>query len=226
MSSIPRSSSTSVIVVDDHDLIGESLVMALRAQKRVAARRLRVRSEQQILKDLAAAGTGVVLLDLDLGHDAERRPIDGLQLVARLSANGWRVIIISGSRDRAHVAAAIVAGAWGYVPKSAPLPDLLRAVTDAVDGRPIMTETESLHWHELDRRARAVRARRDERLDRLAPREREVLDLLARGMRVAAIAQRFVVSEATVRTQVKSILRKLEVNSQIEAIAIHRAAGR
>ena len=70
-------------------------------------------------------------------------------------------------------------------------------------------------WHEL-------RARHDdvaERLSKLTPREREVLRLMYAGSSVASIAEMFEVAPATVRSQVKSVLRKLDVNSQLAAVA-------
>jgi DNA-binding NarL/FixJ family response regulator len=218
-------SQLPVVIVDDHDLISEALATALR-ERALPARRLPVRSEAYVRRALSARPTGLVLLDLDLGRDDEGRPVDGLNMIAELRAAGWRVIILSGTRSRARVAAAIAAGALGYVPKSAPLTELVRAVVEAVDGRQIMTETERRHWTELHRRAQAARAQREEMMGRLTSREREVLDLLAQGLRVATIAERFVVSEATVRTQVKSILRKLEVTSQLEAVALLRSPDR
>lgn len=57
---------------------------------------------------------------------------------------------------------------------------------------------------------------------RLTPRERAVLDRLAGGTRAAGIAAEFVVSVSTVRTQIRSILAKLEVSSQLEAVALVR----
>jgi DNA-binding NarL/FixJ family response regulator len=58
------------------------------------------------------------------------------------------------------------------------------------------------------------------RLGRLSRREREVFELLAQGHNAAKIAERFVVSMTTVRTQIRSGLAKLEVNSQLEAVAL------
>jgi DNA-binding NarL/FixJ family response regulator len=218
-------SDLPVVVIEDHELVGESLVMALRERK-LPARRVPVSSMQDLLRHLGRCRPGLVLLDLNLGTDAAGHPIDGLDMIGRLRAGGWRVVVVTGSRDRSRIAAAVAAGALGYVLKFAPLHELLHAVVEAVEGRQIMSATEQRHWSELHRRAQALSAQREERLGVLAPRERDVLDLLARGLRVAAIAEKFVVSEATVRTQVKSILRKLGVNSQIEAVAIHRAASR
>jgi DNA-binding NarL/FixJ family response regulator len=61
-----------------------------------------------------------------------------------------------------------------------------------------------------------------EKLERLTRREREVLAELARGHRAQAVADQYVVSLATVRTQIRSVLGKLEVGSQLEAVALYR----
>ena len=62
---------------------------------------------------------------------------------------------------------------------------------------------------------------RARRMALLTAREREVLRLLAEGTRAVGIAEHFVVSVATVRSQIQSILAKLEVKSQLEAVALH-----
>jgi DNA-binding CsgD family transcriptional regulator len=79
-------------------------------------------------------------------------------------------------------------------------------------------------------RLRAVAAatqladRRDrDRWSRLTPREREIVDRIAAGRRPAAIADEFVVSLATVRSHIRSILAKLGVGSQLEVAAMARA---
>ncbi|MDT7750381.1 MAG: hypothetical protein QOD96_4043, partial [Pseudonocardiales bacterium] len=59
-----------------------------------------------------------------------------------------------------------------------------------------------------------------QRLQRLSPREHEMLGLLTDGYRARAIAERLAVSPTTVRTQIRAILAKLEVNSQLEAVAL------
>jgi DNA-binding NarL/FixJ family response regulator len=124
------------------------------------------------------------------------------------------------------VAAAIAAGAVGSVPKSKPFETLLQTVLTAAVGEPVMTEAERQKW--LMCHYSHVAQERDltQRLGRLSPREREVLELLAQGHRAAEIAQHFVVSMPTVRTQIRAILTKLQVNSQLEAVALVRQAPR
>ena len=92
-------------------------------------------------------------------------------------------------------------------------------------GLPVISreELESL----LDAWARERRVHDDirRRLDLLTPRERQVLGALIEGRTVRAISHESVVSEATVRTQVKSILAKLEVSSQLAAVGIANQIG-
>lgn len=75
---------------------------------------------------------------------------------------------------------------------------------------------------EIANRARHAAQDLDRRLQLLTPREREIVGCLASGLRAAAIAEKFVVSVATVRTQIRSILAKLEVSSQLEVVALAR----
>ncbi len=76
-------------------------------------------------------------------------------------------------------------------------------------------------WHSERSHLVDVRAR----LERLTPRDREVLAQLVRGRTVREIAADGVVAEATVRTQVKAILSKLEVTSQLAAVGVAHYVG-
>jgi DNA-binding NarL/FixJ family response regulator len=162
------------------------------------------------------------VLDLDLGHDASGHRVDGTDLVAGLRARRWKVLVVTGSLDESRIAAAIAAGAIGSVPKWRPFEVLLQTVTTAAGGQPVMTRAEHQEWLERHRLHLAKEREVTRRLARLSPREREVLELLAEGMRAAAIAVHFVVSMPTVRTHIRSILSKLQVGSQLEAVALLR----
>ena len=110
------------------------------------------------------------------------------------------------------------------VDKSAPLPTLVELVETIAAGRQPMTPQERRTWLAEQRRLHAALERRAERLARLSPREREVLQALAEGRRAGAIAQAGGVSVATVRSQIRSVLAKLTVGSQLEAVALVREA--
>jgi DNA-binding NarL/FixJ family response regulator len=219
--STPRAAGYPVLVIDDHELFSTSLTMALRNEG-FQAQTLPVAAVPAFLRGAEPRQAGLVVLDLDLGRDADGRWVNGADLVGGLRARGWKVLVVSGSVDRPGVAAAIAAGAIGSVPKSRSFEVLLETVLTAASGRPVMSEVELQSW--LERHRRYLTRERDlaRRLSRLSVREHEVLELLADGLRAAAIAEHFVVSMTTIRTQIRSILAKLEVRSQLEAVALFR----
>ncbi len=217
----------TVLIVDDHELVATSLVLGLGAEG-IRARHRAPGGDgyDGVLAAAAGSAPGLVLLDLDLGRDAQRRRLDGVRLVEPLRAAGWHVLVLSGSTDRHRIGAALAAGAIGAVPKAAPFPRLLGAVRAALAGRPVMPEELRRELVEAHEQRVAEGAELAARFARLTPREREVLAQLAAGRRAQAVADAFVVSLATVRTQIRSIFAKLEVTSQIEAVALYREVQR
>ncbi|AHI00979.1 response regulator transcription factor [Kutzneria viridogrisea] len=202
-----------ILIVDDHAVVATSLALALRSQG-FDAIRCPVGSAAEVLSSARREQTGLALVDLDLGNG-----LCGAELVGPLRTLGWRVLIVTGTEDRAAIAAAVVNGAVGWVCKSAPFPVLVDAVQAAAAGRTVLSAAERAELLRVHQGASAV----TELLGRLSGRERQVLDQLVAGHRAARIAQEFVVSVATVRAQIRSILSKLEVRSQLEAVALARS---
>jgi DNA-binding NarL/FixJ family response regulator len=132
---------------------------------------------------------------------------------------------VTGMEDRARIATAVESGAVGYVLKSQPFDELLGTVRAALDGRPVLGMGERFELLATLRRHRSDEAARAAPFDRLTPREQQVLRALADGRNVEAIAGEWVVSQATVRTQVRGILGKLGVSTQLAAVAAARRAG-
>jgi DNA-binding NarL/FixJ family response regulator len=161
----------------------------------------------------------LALVDMDLGSEPDGEPLSGIDLVPILRTRGWRVVVMTGSASETDVAAAIAAGAVGWLHKLAPFEELLHAVLDVIEGRPVLGEEERCRLVELHRAERARTRSQRAGFDQLSPREREVLRGLVAGKRAATIAMESSVSLATVRTQIRSILAKLGVSSQLEAVA-------
>jgi DNA-binding NarL/FixJ family response regulator len=208
-----------VAIVDDHRLLVEALALALEAYgAHVVVPDLD--PGDPLLTRLDDLRPDLVLLDLDLGPAG-----DGSLLVRPLVEAGLRVLIVTAATDVAQVARAVEDGALGVIRKDGPFTELVRGVLDAAHGHEVMSPRERLHL--LD----AARAAREEKLAALAPfghltaRESEVLRELTRGHTVAEIARLSVVSEATVRSQVQSILTKLGVRSQLEAVVAAQRSG-
>ncbi len=205
-----------VVIVDDHALIAAALAVALRAE----GVGVTVTTPSELLDrlDAPAPPGGLVLLDLDLGGG-----LDGAALVPRLRRAGWRVLLVTGSADEIRIATAVAAGAVGCVAKSAPFDQLVATVARVAEGRSPLPDDERERLCGLADTAGRARTEALARLARLTARERQIVDRLADGRRPTAIAAEFVVSVATVRTQIRSILGKLEVGSQLEAAALARS---
>ena len=161
----------------------------------------------------------VVLLDLDIDDGCH-----GVRLVPPLLALGARLLLVSGLTDPRRVRAALDAGACGLLPKSAPLELVLAAIGRAVDGTSSSSSPERA-WAREARRAAADEDLRLAPFDRLTGRERQVLRHLIDGADARSIAERWTVSEATVRTQIRGVLTKLGVGSQLAAVAVARRAN-
>jgi DNA-binding NarL/FixJ family response regulator len=205
-----------ITIVDDHALVAGALAMALRARG-FAATYVPPAEFVATIDERAPLG-GLVLLDLDLGLD-----VDGAELVPRLRQSGWRVLLVTGSADEVRTAAAVAAGAVGHLPKSSPFDDLVDVTVRAAEGRTLITADERARLSAVADAAMREAEQCRSRWKRLTPRELEIVDRIAAGKRPAGIAEEFVVSVATVRTQIKSILGKLELNSQLEVAALARS---
>jgi DNA-binding NarL/FixJ family response regulator len=218
--------TTNVLIVDDHDLVAMSLALCLRSEG-LQAQRHAARSRDGILTAVATLTPGVVLLDLDLGRGPDGAAIDGSTLVDHLCRTGWRVIVLSATTDEPRIGRALAAGALACVPKTAALPVLITTIRGAAQGIEVMRPERRRYlieqYHRRQEEAQAV----EQHLGRLTDRERAVLERLTRGRRAQSIAEEFGVTLATIRTQIRAVLQKLEVSSQLEAVALlndHRRA--
>jgi len=209
----------TVLIIDDHELVATSLTMTLRSAG-LQARRHAVRSREGVLVATATIPPGIVLLDLDLGRDPDGTPIDGTTLIEGMCRSGWRVLALSGTSDEARIGKALAAGALAGIPKSAALPVLVTAVRRAAQGLEVMHPERRRQLIEVHLRQQDRGLMLDRLLATLSERERAVLERLARGQRAQSIAEEFVVSLTTVRTQIRAILGKLEVGSQLEAVSL------
>ena len=219
MSHLPtRRSSVRVLIIEDHTLFAESLELALSMEGydvRRPSAALGDGSQAALLSAVVKLRPRIVLLDLDLG-----RLGDGVRLIAPLARTGILVAVVTASADRGRWGECLRSGARTVMTKAQPLNEILATVRRLNEGLPVMdrTERESLlqEWHRSREKQQETRAR----LHRLTAREQAVLARLYEGKSVRDIARMSVVSEATVRTQVKSILAKLEVSSQLAAVGM------
>jgi len=213
------SARTRIAIVEDHRLLAETVGLALEVEgHEVVVADLK--DEETLLESIAADATTLVLLDLDLG------PLgDGARLIKDFKANDAEVLVVTGVRERPRLAATLEAGAAGVVAKNTPFDDLLETIKKAAEGQPVIDPNDRFQLLAELRSHRQAESRRNAPFETLTQRERQVLVALGDGKSVESIASEWVVSTATVRTQVRGILTKLDVNSQLAAVAKARAAG-
>jgi DNA-binding NarL/FixJ family response regulator len=210
-----------ISIIDDHELYSTSLQVAL-AARGFDVHQFPVRALPALPMLPVHCELGLALLDLALGLDADGAKLSGAKFVADLCGLGWTVLIVSGNCDECALAEAFDAGAVGMISKASSFDALLDSIISVAAGEPMMSRVERERWIARHRRCKAEEQDLAVRLGKLSPREREVLRLLADGLRAEAIAEHFFVSLTTVRSQIRSIHAKLEVSSQIEAIALMR----
>jgi DNA-binding NarL/FixJ family response regulator len=163
----------------------------------------------------------VVLMDI-------RMPaLDGLEATRRLVAEGEaaRILVLTTFDLDEYVFDALRAGASGFLLKDATAEELLSAVRLLAQGDALLAPAVTRRVIEAFGRLPASTETVAERLAELSAREVEVLRLLARGCSNAEIARELVVSEATVKTHVSSVLAKLRLRDRIQAVIFAYESG-
>ena len=160
----------------------------------------------------------VVLMDIRMPH------LDGIEAIRRLPNH--RVLVLTTFGLDEYIVEALRAGASGFITKDVPADELVRAVRLVAAGEALLTPAVTRQL--LDRVARRLPAPVGQTADSLAElteREREVLELLARGMSNAEIADALVVGDATVKTHVSNVLMKLGLRDRVQAVVLAYEIG-
>ncbi|MCL4423172.1 MAG: LuxR C-terminal-related transcriptional regulator [Actinobacteria bacterium] len=215
----------SVVIVENHDVVGRALGLVLSSWGYHASA---VRCGQLDLATLVEVidqgpwwngHCRIALVDLNL-----RRDLDGVALIGPLRERGIHVGVVSGVGDRLRLAQALAAGALAVVNKAQSLDELQKALELLSTGRPAISANEKAgllgDLSEDLRRLKPVLTQ----LSRLTRAEAKVLGALCQGYNVHEIARMEVVSVATVRSHVHSVLVKLGVHSQHDAVRLARDA--
>ena len=218
-----RTSQVRVAMVDQHALFTECLGMVL-SRRNYEVHGVPIPDGEgltaQLLTRLRALRPDVLLVNADLGPHC-----DGAALIAPMVRAGVAVVVVLEHHDEASRGRCLEQGASAVLPKSASLASAVSVVRRVNLGLPVLDRSERDRLVELHRRRVAVRRDAHERLQHLSPQEGEVLRHLMSGLTVREIATVRVVSESTVRTQVKAVLAKLRISSQIAAVALAHKAG-
>jgi DNA-binding NarL/FixJ family response regulator len=203
--------AVQVLLADDHQLMREGTAALLGADERIEVVGL-ARDGREALAQAERRRPDVVLLDINMPV------LGGLEACARLRESGPdapEVLMLTVSDEEPDLYAALRVGAAGYLTKDVPPAELIEAVLAVARGEPrIAPAMASRMLAELGRGGPPP-----DPLAALSDRERDVLALLAEGLRNREIAERLVISEATVKTHVRHVLEKLRFRNRAEAAA-------
>jgi two-component system, NarL family, response regulator LiaR len=204
-----------VLIVDDHAVVREGLRAFLQTQEG-----MNVAGEAADGNEALEAATrlrpDVILMDLVMPE------LDGVTAMRTLRERvpDARVIVLTSFLDEDKLLPALRAGAAGYLLKNAEPKELARAVRAAHAGEALLDPVVAARLVET----LAADGERDP-IDRLTPREREVLVLIGRGFPNKRIARELGVTEKTVKTHVGHVLAKLGVTDRTQAAVLAVRAG-
>lgn len=215
------SPQSHVVVTSDQSLIADTVSAALCASDLVAERMpWRVEPTAHVPRPRAgpAPAVGLILCDLQ-----PRQRL--LEAQRRMHETPTTWIVLTGAPRGALWGAMLAAGAAVVHPSSATLEEVRWLIDRTIAGERVMPDAEVVElldaWRAVERDRRAAVAS----VRSLSPREIAVLGLMHSGETVQQIAEVLGVSESTVRSHVRSVLRKLDVRTQLAAVAEYAAAG-
>ena len=202
-------SRVRLVVVDDHALFRRGLISLLQEMPdfQVAGE---ASNGREALPVIEKNQPDVVLLDINM-------PVmNGIEALVEIRKTNpsIKVLMLTISQNDEDLVAAIVAGANGYVLKNTE-PEALRSIIlQVASGMAVLSPEVTAKVFHAVRRSQSDRSR-----GLLSDREVEVLGCLARGQTTAQIADALFISENTVKTHIRHILEKMEVNNRAEAVA-------
>jgi DNA-binding NarL/FixJ family response regulator len=203
-----------VLVVDDHDLVAETLRRALSLEPEFVVVGC-VGSVSAAVQTTCDVHPDVVVMDFRLpdGTGAEATAL------VKIASPTTEVVMLTGQASGAILAQAMEAGCSGFVAKDGSFEELIDTLRAVIRGE-VRVPREL-----VEELAKHLRPRPPSLGDDLTAREREVLELLAAGCSTPQMVAVLVVSVHTVRNHVRNILTKLQARSRLEAVAVATRAG-
>jgi len=207
-----------VLLVDDDDLMRAGLRAVLSSD-----------DEIEVVGEVAGGRGAVGAVRESRPHvvlmDIRMPDLDGIAATREvLSASPEvKVVMLTTFEDDDYIFGALAAGASGFLLKRTRPEELIGAIHTVAEGDALLSP--SVTRKVIDRATTQPRVGRTDALDRLTPREREVLELIARGMSNAEIAESLVVEETTVKTHVKRVLAKLGLRDRVQAVIFAYESG-
>jgi RNA polymerase sigma factor (sigma-70 family) len=209
-----------VLIVDDDKLMRAGLRAVFSADEGIevigeaADGRAGIDSARRLRPD-------VVLMDVRMPE------MDGITATRELldSSPELRVVIVTTFEDDDYVFGALAAGASGFLLKRTGPEELIEAIHTVAAGEALLSPSVTRRVIERMARQPGLGADGERSLEELTAREREVLELIARGLTNAEIAEQLVIEESTVKTHVKRILMKLGLRNRVQAVILAYETG-
>lgn len=208
-----RPMATRVLIADDHPVVRGGLAALLETIPGIEVIG-QVGDGDAAVREVALQRPEVVVMDLRMSGTS------GVEATRRITAEypGTAVLVLTMFDEDALISEALAAGARGYLLKGAEQEEIVRGIRAVAAGEAIFSGAVADH---ILRRTAAPRAV----LPQLTGREREVTDLLARGLSNTEISRRLSIAPKTVGNHVSAIFLKLGVATRAEAIVLAREAG-
>jgi DNA-binding NarL/FixJ family response regulator len=214
------SSRVRVLLVDDDHLMRAGLRAVLSSDDSVEVAG-EAPDGREAVELAARLRPDVVLMDVRMPK------MDGIAATRELLERvpSARVVVLTTFEEDDYIFGSLSAGASGFLLKRTRPEDLIAAIHTIAAGEALLSP--SVTRRVVDRMAPRlpVGATSSERLDELTPRERDVLELIARGLSNREIADALVIEESTVKTHVKRILMKLDVRDRVHAVIVGYETG-
>jgi DNA-binding NarL/FixJ family response regulator len=211
--------SVRVLLVDDDDLMRAGLRSVLSSDETIEV--VGEAGDGRVaLEEIRALRPDLVLMDIRMPE------LDGIAATREVLAvePQVKVVVLTTFEEDDYIFEALSAGASGFLLKRTKPEELIAAIHTVADGDSLLSP--SVTRRVIDRMAtQPVVGLSGARLDELTPREREVLELVARGHSNREIAEEFVIEESTVKTHVKRILMKLGLRDRVQAVIFAYESG-
>jgi DNA-binding NarL/FixJ family response regulator len=212
--------SVRVLIVDDDDLMRAGLKAVLSSDDTIDVMG-EAGDGRTAIQQARAGKPDVVLMDVRMPD------LDGISATRELLSVSPEIkvaILTTFERDE-YIFGALSAGASGFLLKRTKPEELIAAIHTLAAGDSLLSPSVTTRVIERMAGQPVTPPEASKRLDELTPREREVLELIGRGLSNGEIAAAFFIEESTVKTHVKRILMKLKLRDRVQAVILAYESG-